>query len=504
MTASRCARAIVPAAALSFACNAAAADQPGWRLIWADEFDGTALDANKWNIQLGDGSAYGLPGWGNNELQTYRAENIALADGLLTITARREDRDGRRYTSARINTAGKFHARYGRFEARMNTPAGQGLWSAFWMLPEPSPYGSWAASGEIDIMEVYSRDPAPFVLGTVHYGMAWPLNVYAGGRSTHVDPADDFHVYAVEWDEQGLRWFVDGIHYHTAPRTSYWTAYRNAASNAHVLGGDSAPFDQPFHLLLNLAVGGNLPGDTEPGAFPGRMRVDYVRAYRCEVDPDTGLGCAGSVDRIDESVLSAPPSGVFRREYVLYDDALGPLALPNSTAIAALDFAIDDHGGALALAETDGGERGRIVEARTDSGGRISILAASRHRLYGMGDATLAANLAGELQFDLYVFSAATDTDGSLQVGLDSGAQSIGFVEVPIGEMPLDQWTTITVQISDVVHSRGNGGNRVDLSRVRSLFALGFDGAAHVRLDNIKVLCAHSQVDGCGIAPPDS
>ena len=492
------------AGALSLAGGDADAEQPGWRLIWADEFDGTALDASKWNIQLGDGSAYDLPGWGNNELQTYRAENIAVANGQLAITARRENLDGQDYTSARINTAGKFHARYGRFEASIHAPAGQGLWSAFWMLPEHSRYGPWAASGEIDIMEVYGRHPTPFVLGTAHYGMAWPLNVYVGGRSTRVDPADGFHVYALEWDEQALRWFVDGIHYHTAPHTSYWTSYRSSATNAHVAGGDSAPFDQPFHLLLNLAVGGNLPGDPEPSALPARLLVDYVRAYRCDVDPRTGLGCAGSADPIDESVPPAPPSDVFRRQYVLYDDALGPLAFADSAKTAALDFAIDDNGGAFALSEADGGERGRFIDLRTSGGGHFSILAAkrSRHRFYGMGDATLAADLAGELQFDLYVSSAETDANGSLQVRLDSGPQSVGFVQLPIGELPLDQWTTITVQISDIVHNPGDAARPVDLARVRSLFGLAHTGAAHMRLDNIKILCAHSVRDGCGIAPP--
>ena len=376
MAPNRCAGAmLLLASALAFAGGDAAAEQPGWQLIWADEFDGTALDASKWNIQLGDGSAYGLIGWGNNELQTYRAENIAVADGKLTITARRENVDGGYgYTSARINTAGKFHARYGRFEASIRAPAGQGLWTAFWMLPEHSRYGSWAASGEIDIMEVYSRDPAPFVLGTAHYGMAWPLNVYLGGRSSQVDPADGFHVYAVEWDEQALRWFVDGIHYHTAPHASYWTYYRSSATNAHVAGGDSAPFDQPFHLLLNLAVGGNLPGDPDPSALPGRLLVDYVRAYRCEVDPRTGLGCAGSADRLDESVPPAPPGDVFRRQYVLYEDAPGLLEFADNDKTVALDFAAD--GDALALEEVDGGKRGRILDVRTSDGGHFSILAA--------------------------------------------------------------------------------------------------------------------------------
>ena len=467
-------------------------------MVWADEFDGSALDSSKWNVQLGDGSAEGLPGWGNAELQTYRAENIAVGDGHLAITARREDVDGHRYTSARITTAGKFHARYGRFEARLKTPPGQGLWPAFWMLPERSPYGTWAASGEIDIVEVYSRDPAPFVQGAAHYGMAWPLNVYSTGRFG-IDPADGFHVYAVEWDETGLRWFVDGAHFFTIPRTTYWSYFRNPASNAHMAGGDSAPFDQPFHLLLNLAVGGHLPGDPDASAFPGQLLVDYVRAYQCAVDPISGVGCGGLADQVDESIPPTPASDVFRRQYILYGDALGALALADDTPAVALDFGIGDHG-TVALSEVEEGGRGQVVDIEASAGGRLAIRAAdsSRQRFFGMGNAALATPLAGELQFDLYIFGAATELAGALRVGLDSGPANAGFVELPIRQLPRVEWTTITVQISDVV---GNPHGAVDLDRVLGLFALAFTGAAHVRLDDVRILCAHSQQGGCGIAP---
>ena len=141
----------------------------GWELIWSDEFDGSSLDASKWNIQTGDGTAEGIPGWGNNELQSYQAGNVSVSGGNLTITARRQAAaDGREYTSGRINTSGKLDITYGRVEASIQAPAGQGMWSAFWMLPTDSQYGIWAAGGEIDIMEVFSRNPSPFTQGTVH------------------------------------------------------------------------------------------------------------------------------------------------------------------------------------------------------------------------------------------------------------------------------------------------------------------------------------------------
>ena len=324
--------------------------------------------------------------------------------------------------------------------------------------------------------------------------MAWPLNAYATRRFEGIDPADGFHVYAVEWDETGLRWFADGAHYFTVPRSTYWSYFKDPTSNAHRAGGDSAPFDQPFHLLLNLAVGGNLPGDPSADALPGELVVDYVRVYECSTDPVSGLGCGGLASPIDESVLPTPPSDVFRREYVLYGDALGPLALESS------EIALNFHDQrALALSEVEEEGRGRVIELKADEGGRLSISAAdaSPQRFYGMGSAELATPLAGELQFDLYIFSAATELAGALRVGMASGPAEAGFVELPVRQQSLDKWTTITVQISDIVR---NSGGAVDLARIHSLFTLAHTAPARTRLDNIRIICAHSQRDGCGLA----
>ena len=472
----------------------------GWELVWADEFDGDALDASKWNVQTGDGSAYGIPGWGNNELQIYQPDNIAVRDGQLAISARFEAADGGRYTSGRINSDGKFASRYGRIEASIRVPAGQGLWSAFWMLPTDSPYGGWAASGEIDIMEVFQRQPQPFTQGVAHYGMAWPLNVYAAKHYSGIDPADGFHVYALEWEEGELRWFVDGVHFHTVPRSAYWTYYRDPATNAHRSSGDSAPFDQPFHLLLNLAVGGDLPGDPLPEALPGEMLVDYVRVYRCAADASTGRGCQGSIDPVDSNIVPAPADDVFRAEYTLFDDALGPLALDDEETVA-LNFGVYDNG-ALVLSEVQDDERGTVVDIATSGGGSFSIHAADRRRLrfFGMGSAADAASFGGELQFEVLVVAA--EPDGSLRVRLDSGASAVGFVEVALDELPAEQWSMVTVQISDIVRSSGGlDGAAVDLDQVLGLFALEPIAAAHIRLDDIGVVCGHPQANGCGIAP---
>jgi beta-glucanase (GH16 family) len=243
-------------------------------LVWSDEFDAAQLDPETWFFEDGDGSQYGIPGWGNNELQWYLADSAQLQNGMLVITAREESSNGKDYTSARLNTRDRFAFRYGRIEARIRLPGGQGIWPAFWMLPQDDTYGGWAASGEIDIMEAVNLGASGgnTVHGTIHYGGAWPANVFTG--SAYVVPADattEFHVYAVEWDETEIRWYVDDVLY----------AMQNSWSTT--AAAFPAPFDQPFYILLNVAVGGNWPGAPDANTvFPVTMEVDYVRVYQGE------------------------------------------------------------------------------------------------------------------------------------------------------------------------------------------------------------------------------
>ena len=253
-------------------------DVPGCVLVWSDEFDGTDVDLSKWTFQFGDGSEVGLPpGWGNNELQYYQAENATVAGGFLTITAREESVGGRDYTSARMRTLGKGDWTFGRIEMRARMPIGQGMWSAFWMLPSDSVYGTWAASGEIDIVEHIGDQPYR-ILGTLHYGGAWPRNVFSTTDYVLASGTfhDDFHVFALEWDLGEIRWYVDGMLF--ATRTHWYST-----------GGPfPAPFDVDFHLLLNLAVGGNLPGPPNAATdFPQEYVIDYVRVY--QVPPEVAI-----------------------------------------------------------------------------------------------------------------------------------------------------------------------------------------------------------------------
>ena len=241
----------------------------GCVLVWADEFDGSAVDTGKWEFMIGNGGLYNLPGWGNNELQYYRSENATVVNGELTITAREQSFGGFNYTSSRLRTKGLGDWKYGRFEMRAKLPSGQGFWPAFWMLPTDNVYGIWAASGEIDIMEQIGSEPDR-ILGSLHYGGESPGNVYTTSvYNLAPGEGSNYHVYAVEWEDGEVRWYIDGILYGT--RTQWWSA-----------GGPfPAPFDQQFHLLLNLAVGGNLPGNPDGSTpFPAEYVIDYVRVYQ--------------------------------------------------------------------------------------------------------------------------------------------------------------------------------------------------------------------------------
>lgn len=265
---------------LTTTCMLAAAQEiPGWTLVWSDEFEGSNIDMSKWSYEV-NGS-----GGGNNELQYYtaRTNNSFIENGTLVIQALEENYTGpdgtRNYTSARMRTLNKGDWTYGRFEARMKLPYGQGLWPAFWMLPTDWVYGGWAASGEIDIMEIVGHEPN-VLHGTIHYGGEWPNNTSSGDIYTLPSGnfSDDFHVFAIEWEEGEIRWYVDGFLYHK--ETSWYTESGPPFP---------APFDKRFHILLNVAVGGNWPGSPDESTeFPQRMTVDYVRVYTPETTTTPG------------------------------------------------------------------------------------------------------------------------------------------------------------------------------------------------------------------------
>jgi beta-glucanase (GH16 family) len=270
---------------------------PEWKLVWSDEFDGKEIDQAKWGFDTGNGfysrdAKTWIGGWGNDELQYYTSErqNAFIQDGALHIRAIKEPSHGFEYTSARLKTrkgdgGPLFKKTYGKFEFRAKLPTGQGIWPALWMLPQDEKYGGWAHSGEIDVMEARGQEPNK-VLGTLHFGGGWPTNTHEG--KDYVLPNKgtiaDFHVYTLEWEPGELRWYVDGRLYQS--QSFWWSSKKSEGGKSQSPSGESdlnrwpAPFDQPFYLIMNLAVGGKFLGNPNAStAFPVEMVVDYVRVY---------------------------------------------------------------------------------------------------------------------------------------------------------------------------------------------------------------------------------
>lgn len=295
-----------------------------WALVWSDEFDDNKIDLSKWSHEVN------CFGGGNDEKQCYTADsqNAFVEGGRLHLVAIKGQSTGpskhdddpeydinttrsQSYSSARLRTKHKGDWKYGRFEISAQLPAGQGVWPAIWMLPTDWAYGHWPLSGEIDIMEAVnlkslsddvnadSGQLEARVHGTLHYGNSPPKNVYSGTSYTlnnYLNPADDFHQYAIEWEDGEIRWYVDGVHYATQRQAGWFSQSVNAQGEV-ITQADSAPFDKRFHLLLNLAIGGNWPENVNEKGIADNinsktMKIDYVRIYQCSLSASTGKGCA--------------------------------------------------------------------------------------------------------------------------------------------------------------------------------------------------------------------
>ncbi len=239
------------------------------QLVWQDEFDGTELDRSKWTAYVGDGCPQ-MCGFGNNELQYYtdQPSNVNLLHGILTITALADSFKTRAFSSAKLVTKGKADWKYGRMEVKARIPQGRGNWPAIWMLPTKNSYGGWPRSGEIDIMEHVGYDQGN-MHGTVHTESFNHTKGTQKGDSVQIaDISDQFHVYAIEWTKDQIDFFMDDTKYHT---------FKNTGN-----GSEDWPFDQPFYMILNLAIGGNWGGKMgiANDIFPNRLEIDYVRVYQ--------------------------------------------------------------------------------------------------------------------------------------------------------------------------------------------------------------------------------
>lgn len=286
-----------------------------WELVWEDDFEGETLDRSKWVPEV---SCWG---GGNDERQCYtdRPQNIAVENGQLLLKARAETFTGpdrppeiaadpnpqvtQAYTSGKVRTRGLHAWRYGRIEARAKVPEGQGTWPAIWMMPATDDYGRWPLSGEIDILEAVNIG-APCeeceggrgenrTISALHFGDLSPDNDHVANHNALPDlarPSEDFHVYAVEWGEGLIRFLVDDRVHFTVTADEWFTASPLAEGNP------AAPFDRPFYIMANLAVGGGLSEENNAKglaeeSFPAQFAIDWIRVYRCASDPDTGRAC---------------------------------------------------------------------------------------------------------------------------------------------------------------------------------------------------------------------
>lgn len=477
-----------------------------WEMVWNDEFDGTSIDPAKW------GHEENCWGGGNQEQQCYtdRAENSFVEDGILNIVAIKEDFTGPNdpegtgsgtatlpYTSARLRTKNLQEWTFGRFEIRAKLPFGQGTWPAIWMLPTNSPYGVWAAGGEIDIMEAVNlktvttvdgveQPPEARVNGTLHYGRA------CCGENTNknsgdayelpggVNPADDFHVYAMEWEDGEIRWYVDGIHYATHRETGWYSQYvvDGVLTDAPV----GAPFDDQseFHLLLNLAVGGSWAANTnnlgiDASVFPQTMQIDYVRVYECSASPTTGKGCATIGEDADlipgntrpslaDIEFPGPPL------FEIYGDELANGLVFNSYNPAGL----------VSYSEVEEAGHGTVVKVvKTGADGNVyfEVNGNPVDMSHWSGDS--------ELIFDLKVNSIAAGT--KLLVKLDSGWPKVSDVEVTLP--PTGQWGEYRITLADLIDN-GNSmqpGPLATLSSIVNMFVIDPSGAIDVSFDNVRI-----------------
>lgn len=509
----------------------------GWRLLWQDNFDGTEIEGNKWGHEVN------CAGGGNNEKQCYtaRPENSFIDDGVLHIVAREELYSGPAlgdddhnynpddasktlpYTSARLRTKGKFDFTYGRVEVRAKAAGGQGMWPAIWMLPTDSVYGGWPSSGEIDIMEAVNLGVwGNEIHGTNHYGLKWP-QWENHGQTLEMDenPADDYHVYAIEWEADEIRWYVDGQHYQTQTSNGWYNYVWQGQEEGFQVANPRAPYDQNFHLILNVAAGGDWPGDPDTGWTEDReMLVDYVRVYQChqpkllERKGKAGLSQARCATTDETVAVNSDAGAPGVNDFLLYGN--GPETLSFDIDGNAIDNTLvpgywELEPGTVFLSEMDlGGEHGTVGDIMFNGIGNVFLGSADMSGVPGLDSGVSLDGGAGwtnngELKFDLFVFDAAEDSQ--LIIKMDSGWPNGG--QVVIDTPAAGEWHQVSVSIADLLENPIPGGGGVDLSSVLNLFVLEHIGShASVQVDNIRLQCAYNtepeswQLDQtCGMNP---
>lgn len=491
----------------------------GWRPVWSDEFNGHQIRDRKWSYEVN------CAGGGNNEQQCYtdRAENSYVEAGKLHIVAKEESFSGPGtfdddpsydpadtsktlpYTSARLRTKNKFDFKYGRVEVRAKVAGGQGMWPAIWMLPTDNVYGGWPQSGEIDIMEAVNLGVWPNeVHGTLHYGLQWPQWENHGQTlETDFNPADDFHVYAIEWEADEIRWYVDGQHYQTQTSEGWYNYIWKGQRKGFRVANPKAPFDQDFHLILNLAAGGDWPGTPDTNWLEDReMLVDYVRVYECRRpkhskghfrSKKSGAGCG----EIDESVIvnsDAGKPGV--NDYLIYADGVETLTLESNGQEVTHNLQAgywEENPGSLYQQELIlGGRRGAVWDIQFGGTSNVFLSAQNMDEVPGFSTGLQLAGGSGwsnygEIEFRMRVLDASADSQ--FTVKLDSGWPNMG--EVTVNTPPIGKWRKVKIKVSDLIANANPAGSGVDLANIQNVFVLEYLGAyANVQIDDIRLQCA--------------
>ncbi|NVK24334.1 MAG: family 16 glycosylhydrolase [Gammaproteobacteria bacterium] len=492
-----------------------------WQLVWSDEFDGSSIDPTKWNHEVN------CNGGGNNEQQCYTdsAANSFVQDGMLNIVALPAEEGAEKpYTSARLNTKGKGDFTYGRFEMRAKLPSGQGSWPAFWMLPTDNTYGGWPKSGEIDIVEAVNLKAVGAdgvaenrVFGTLHYGQEWPDNESSGKEYTlpdGVNPADDFHTYAIEWQEGEIRWYVDNYLFATQRQSEvrynskdeavglahkgWYAEYYNAGTGELETHWGSAPFDQDFHLLLNFAVGGDWPENVnatgvDADAFTNGQSyvIDYVRVYECSINPETGEGCAtvrGGYDSEEDGLVEGtapvpvPPSTGIAQNLTIFDGTSNP------------NWPAWDCCGGSAPAVVADADKGDVTEFTIGASPTVmGFISREAFITDDNGQATPfdASPLLedGTISFEMKVETMPNDASATWLFKVESNEGSTA-VELPLtdsseGTAPVaGQWQTYTFSLASL-EAAGLDLSAIDVIMIFPAWGAG-DGAVY-RVTNAKI-----------------
>ncbi|WP_300363189.1 glycoside hydrolase family 16 protein [uncultured Pseudoalteromonas sp.] len=491
-----------------------------WVMVWEDNFDGDAIDDKKWSFEIN------CVGGGNNEKQCYTdsEENAFIADGILNIVALpAEDGADKPYTSARINTRYKADFKYGRFEVRAKLPSGQGSWPAFWMMPTDEVYGGWPRSGEIDIVEsVNLKVPTDDgvesnIYGTLHYGQEWPNNDSSGKAYTFSqdsNPADDFHTYAIEWQEGEIRWYVDDYLYATQRQSEllynangealalkhkgWYTEYFDQITGELTTFWDASPYDQEFYLILNFAVGGDWPENVnatgiDATAFENgqTFEVDYVRVYECAQDPDTGKGCETvrpGYDNLEDALVQGkapaptPPSDGTVTPLTIFDSSFNP------------NWPAWDCCGGTTPGLVEDADRGNVVEFSVGAEPTVNgFISRDAFITDENGEATpydASAMLEdGYVRFDMQVTSLLSTPDAPwlFKIESDEGATAVelNLSASTEGVSPVaGKWQTYTFPLQTLA----DAGLNVSLIDVIMIFpAWGQGDGAVYRVDNVEI-----------------